>query len=227
MKLSDVQKQEAIRLRVEEHKSLSEIVKLTGISKSTLSVLLRDYPVDDSFLDEKRLSAWTKGMAIRSESQANKLDTEILEARSEFSLMLDERLTTITKVDRGMLGELYTKYILSKLGFQFLEPRLLLEALDLVVIGQSGKFYRCEIKSSGIDSLVHVSRTKYDKDNPLKYQSVGYTKEDNVDLFIVLDLNLELIAVIPAWELIGKPIKFKLNPRTRFWKYVNRFDLFS
>jgi hypothetical protein len=49
--------QEAIRLRVEERRSLREIAAITGASKSSLSVWLRPFPLTDEELRERRKTA--------------------------------------------------------------------------------------------------------------------------------------------------------------------------
>jgi len=45
MKISETIKQECIQLRVKEHKSLSQIEKQMRVSRSTLSIWLRDFPL--------------------------------------------------------------------------------------------------------------------------------------------------------------------------------------
>lgn len=49
--------QEAIRLRVEERRSLREIAGITGASKSSLSVWLKPYPLTDEERAERLKSA--------------------------------------------------------------------------------------------------------------------------------------------------------------------------
>lgn len=48
-------KEEALRLRTEEKMSLSEISKTLKISKGTASVWLRDFPLEEKDLKERRL----------------------------------------------------------------------------------------------------------------------------------------------------------------------------
>lgn len=52
---------EAIRLRVEERRSLNEIAALTGAAKSSLSIWLRPYPLT---ADEKRCRLNTSGLIV-------------------------------------------------------------------------------------------------------------------------------------------------------------------
>ncbi|MDQ2686944.1 MAG: group I intron-associated PD-(D/E)XK endonuclease [Armatimonadota bacterium] len=52
---------EAIRLRVEERRSLNEIAALTGAAKSSLSIWLRPYPLT---VDEKRCRLNTSGLVV-------------------------------------------------------------------------------------------------------------------------------------------------------------------
>ena len=49
--------QEAIRLRVEERRSLREIAEVTGASKSSLSLWLRPFPLTEEELRERRKTA--------------------------------------------------------------------------------------------------------------------------------------------------------------------------
>jgi transcriptional regulator with XRE-family HTH domain len=50
--MKEAEKKEALRLRIEEKLSLKQITEKTGLAKSTLSVLLRNYPLSDERIKE-------------------------------------------------------------------------------------------------------------------------------------------------------------------------------
>lgn len=62
------QKKQALKLRIEQELSLSEISKITKLSKSTLSLLLRDYPLSEEKLKQKNISSRMKGANTNKEN---------------------------------------------------------------------------------------------------------------------------------------------------------------
>jgi len=63
--LDDRRRDAALRLRRQDHLSLKDIAQRTGIAKSTLSVLLRPYPLPARIRQAKITGGGAKGNAIR------------------------------------------------------------------------------------------------------------------------------------------------------------------
>jgi transcriptional regulator with XRE-family HTH domain len=76
------EKEEALRLRIEEQLSLKQIQEKTGLSKSTLSIHLRDYPLSKERIKELNKPAQIKG------AEANKQKAFIREANNKFEGLL-------------------------------------------------------------------------------------------------------------------------------------------
>lgn len=122
---------------------------------------------------------------------------------------------------KGYAAEYLVKYQLLRRGLGFLEPRAQSEALDLVVIGPSGKYHRCEIKAYDQSKKgANLYSTGSQR------QAVLYSDSDRIDFFIVVNLAEELIAVLPYPEFRGV-YQAILTPRSIAWPYVGRFDLFT
>lgn len=58
-------REQAMRLRLQEELSYSEIKKRLGVPKSTLSYWLRDHPLSDEKVLELHRKGWTKGETAR------------------------------------------------------------------------------------------------------------------------------------------------------------------
>ena len=69
---SSTTKQEALRLRVEEQRSLKEIAQYLGISKATASVWLREFPLPEAEL-KKRAKRTHGGAPKKDRGQQSKL----------------------------------------------------------------------------------------------------------------------------------------------------------
>lgn len=65
MTLAESIKQEAIRLRIEERRSIDEIRERTGISVGTLSTLLREYPLSTDEVRAKKSEAASRSNPLR------------------------------------------------------------------------------------------------------------------------------------------------------------------
>lgn len=63
--MKSVEREEAVRLRLEEQLGFGEIAKKIGVSKSTLSRWLQDLPLSEERILELRRAAWGRGEAKR------------------------------------------------------------------------------------------------------------------------------------------------------------------
>src|SRR5581483_9532819 len=108
--ISDRNKQEAIRLRVDERLGLDEIAKRTGISIGTLSNLLREYPLSDQEISDKKADS-----ARRSNQQRKYVP--ILSKLGQ--LVAGRDLSTSQK---GQIAEDAVRLRLRVLGYEILLP---------------------------------------------------------------------------------------------------------
>jgi len=89
-------REKAIKLRVEDEFSYSEIKKQLGVSKSTLSYWLRDYPLSEKKIKELRRRGWEKGEASRERyrntmrEKVKRLEEEIYKKELNFFSCLSE-----------------------------------------------------------------------------------------------------------------------------------------
>ncbi|MBI4673849.1 MAG: hypothetical protein HY741_19560 [Chloroflexi bacterium] len=109
--ISDEKKREAIRLRVEERLSLDEIEKRLGISRGTLSPLLKEYPLTEEELHERR---------ARGFNNLNKDRGKYTPVLSKFvAWIAGKRLSTDRK---GQIAEAAVLLRLQVLEYQVLMP---------------------------------------------------------------------------------------------------------
>lgn len=214
MKEKIVLKTEAIRLREEENLSLSEIRKITGLSKSTLSILLRDLPLAKEVISEKHSAA----QAAKENLPPKEVDY------SCYKVPLSEDLKSFQK---GYVAEQFVKYLLMKQGLTCFDPPFQTESLDILVQGKSGKFYRCEVKATAVGATINLMKNKHNFEVGRSHiVPTKYTEEDNIDLFFAVDLQNELVCVIPStWVYENNHFKVRVSPGTKVWQFINRFDL--
>lgn len=89
-------RERAVRLRVEKHMSYSEIRKQLGVSKSTLSLWLREYPLSEKRILELRRAGWSKGEASRERYRNTMREKRELEKRACYEAQ-KQRLQRLTK----------------------------------------------------------------------------------------------------------------------------------
>lgn len=133
--IPDEKKREAIRLRVEERLSLDEIEKRMGISRGTLSPLLKEYPLTDEELHERRARGF------------NKLNKE----RGKYTPVLSKFMGWITgkRLSTDRKGQIAEAAVLLRL--RFLDYEILMPSensrMDFVVTRpDSSEFVRLQVK---------------------------------------------------------------------------------
>jgi hypothetical protein len=73
--MKELEKKEALRLRIEDKLSLKQIAEKTGLAKSTLSVLLKDYPLSEERVKELSIGSQLIGaQANRDKALARHAD---------------------------------------------------------------------------------------------------------------------------------------------------------
>lgn len=122
---------------------------------------------------------------------------------------------------KGYAAEAFIKYQLLRRGLGFLEPRAQSEALDLVVIGSSGRYYRCEVKAYMDGRGANFYSTGSDR------VAKPYTKDRLIDFFFVVDLAQELVAVVPLHVVEGRVAKAAISPNSFLYPFINGYQQFE
>ena len=149
----------------------------------------------------------------------NKLQAQ-LDAMRNSLYVLDPKMKPVRK---GQVAETFVKYQLERRGISYFEPPSQTEACDILIQGDSGAFYRCEVKSTAvIDSVVTFRKSTYKRGG---YKTIGYTKEDKVDFFIAVDLTTEVLAIIPSSVVVNEGwVEVRLHTNSKVAPYLGRFD---
>jgi hypothetical protein len=189
--IPDDVKHEAIRLRVEERLSLRDIQRLTDLALSTLSVLLRDYPLDD---DE--VYARMSESALRSNPQR-----KYIPELSKLALMVQgQELSTDRK---GRIAEAAVLLRLELLGYEIFTPREGSRVDWLVHQPDTGCYIRLQVK--------WAKREEYGR--PLfalrngEHGRVRHLTRAQCDFFVGYDLETDTAFVIPIEQCEGLTYK--------------------
>lgn len=130
-----------MRLRTQERLSLKEIGARTGIPKSTLSGWLREAPLPDEVLKQKR--------GLRKGHASPLKKTRGLE--SKFHAMVRDR-PPLTPNDKGRIAEAAVLFRLSLYGLHVMAPVFDGGCTDWLVETSSGGLVRVQVKSALYDA---------------------------------------------------------------------------
>lgn len=130
----------------------------------------------------------------------------------------------VKSLQRGIAAEFFVKYQLTRHGYSFADPTSYSEALDLLVLGPSGSYYRCEIKSCSTGERLHPQRTKYCT-KAGKSISTPYSSLDKIDFFIFVTLEYENIFIVPFEEVKG--INLTCSPNGFGWQFKDNYSVFK
>ena len=81
---------EALKLRLESNMSYSQIRERLGVSKSTLSYWLRDFPLSEARIAELKLEGWTNGEASRERFRKTMREMKDRKAEAVFNIQLEK-----------------------------------------------------------------------------------------------------------------------------------------
>lgn len=124
----------------------------------------------------------------------------------------------------GHVAQHYVNYRIARHGLQFFVPEEQQAACDLLVLGPSGRYYRCEVKGAKGKSVRLYTMRNDPKTRKLK--AYCYTESDRIDFLILVDLAKELLCVLP-FEVVRGKTALHLTPSGMAWAYRDRFDLFE
>jgi DNA-binding transcriptional ArsR family regulator len=96
-------REKAIKLRLEKELSYGEIKKRLGVSKSTLSYWLKEFPLNEEKLIELRRKGWKKGEVSRERFRATMMEKK-KEKEKEAYALYRERFTNVSKDDFFIAG---------------------------------------------------------------------------------------------------------------------------
>lgn len=211
-------KVEAIRLRVEERLSLPEIVSLTGVTKSTLSIWLRSHPLPKEDLHLRR--------------KANAVNTNLKSNPHKSSLAKPLR-PLLSKSD---LGEACRQLICAKLmlrGYQVFRPLNEDTPIDLLVMTSKGHFLKCQCKCiyRGLNQTYHTMRlVSVRKWGPSSKAVMRKYLPEEVDFFLGYCVDNDSVYIIPYADTAGRTkLTLRVN-RVKFSeleqdKWLGNFDL--
>lgn len=191
-------KDRAILLRKRHRMTFPEIIEKVQVSKATLSLWLRDYPLTEGELRVKRqgnikYARWVRGTA---ELEGGREPTVEWGSRPDLS-----------KAD---LGEACRQMICAKLlirGMKVFRPLTEDTPIDLVVLTDTGRFLKCQCKC--------IFRSKGQQSHTMNFFSVRkwgpnskavqhkYTS-DEVDFFLGYCIDNDGVYVVPYSEVDGK-----------------------
>jgi hypothetical protein len=157
----------------------------------------------------------TSYQLFRSKEEVTRLQA-LVDIKKPVLFFEDSKTTS-----KGHAAVLFFRYQLTRRGFKYLIPEEQSEGLDLVVCGLSGKFWRCEVKGY-LDRK--LSQLRHNTNTRSNFKSLPYTLDSKIDFFIVVDLNIELLAIIP-FELV-KHTSIQLTVGSFGWDFIDRYDLF-
>lgn len=198
--ISQEAKDECRRLRVEENLSLSDIAKRTGLSKGTLSVLLRDTPLPESI--------------VRVRQQENARRTAALSVKPRSPVLVD--VSGYTTHELGRISEAAVLFRLTLHRFNAMKPTFEGDVADWVIRTDDGRYHRVQVKTvrEGKQGLPLVSLRN--SHNHSRYKAgdfdfiVGYDiKTDTAYVWAYQELKhlSSTVTVTPeseeAWHKIG------------------------
>lgn len=185
-------KREAIRLRVEERLSLNEIAKQTGIAKSTLSLFLKDYPLSDDELHERR---------ARGFNNLNKNRVKYNPVQSKFMAWIKGKSLSTDK--KGQIAEAAVLLRLRFLDFQvFTTPEN--SRTDFVVSRSDlTKLVRLQVKWARRDDFGRPAV----KLTTGEGKTIRLVTKETCDFVIGYDLETDTAFVMPIQICEGKKLK--------------------
>lgn len=188
-KISDELKQQAIRLRLEERLGIDEIKQRTGLSVGTLSMLLRDYP-----LNPEEVKAKMSQSAVRSNS-FRKYDPELSRLAT---MVAGEELSSEYK---GQIAEAAVALRLALLRYEVWRPLFEGNKVDYLVTRPNiEKHVRLQVRWARREKhgrpIFQVSKNESEK--------VRYLSRDTCDFVIAYDLETDTAFVVPVEVCEGK-----------------------
>lgn len=214
-------------LRLEGHSS-QEISDLTGVPFTTTVRRVRQFdktlsPEQTAFIND-RIKEKTRLRVHESHAKRRGVAASVSPAIKAGKQPGWGRLQEVSPTRRGIVGEFYAKYYLARHGLEVAEPSFLSEALDLLVLGASGKVYRCEVKASSKGNVVRIHRTRYSKGS---LHEQGYAESDRIDFFILVTLEDEGVYIVPFSEYQTIGVHVTCSEFSHVSKYRDAIHLFE
>ena len=157
----------------------------------------------------------------------SELNAVVRDLSSQLQTPSESILADLKPWEAGQLCELFALYKLRRHGLEAFRPDTISKALDILVQSPSGdSFYRCEVKGASKGTTVKLARTNYN--SKIKdIVSSKYTQDDKIDFFICVLLEYEQVFIVPFEDTVDFGKTFCFTPISKFFKYLNRFDLFK
>ncbi len=184
-------KAEALRLRRDHRMSLDEIARETGISKGTLSTLLRDEPLTDEERQARRTRSGIQASLLR--------DRYTPEASKYWLLVAGEELT---REQKGQIAETAVLFRLALLRYEVWHANFEGNRIDWLVSRPGGN------RHVGIQ-VRWAARGQYGRPafSARKRSHHEHLAETDCDFIAAYDLETDTVYVLPIAEVAGVALK--------------------
>lgn len=157
----------------------------------------------------------------------SELNATVRDLSNQLQTPSPNNLANLKPWEAGQLCELYALYRLRRFGLEAFRPDSISKALDILVQSPSSdSFYRCEVKGASKGTNVKLARTNYNSKTK-EVVSSRYSKDDKIDFFICVLLEYEQVFIVPYEDTLDFGKKIHFTPISKFFKYLDRFDLFK
>jgi len=218
-KISEERKVEVIRLRVEERLSLKKISGIMGISKATLSTLLRAYPLTESEVSERCIkAAEVTNTSLHKKYGGMKVAEKRAQDREKSTSKYFKMLKgTLTSNRKGNISEAAVQLRMVLSGLEVYTSTFEGEKLDFVVRNKTGSLIKIQVKTARHD-------TKYGKISIPVTCSNGrrkYKKIPNKDFDFMVAYDLKTDS---AYVLSKREIEKVVRTKTLEKEFLERWD---
>lgn len=138
MKRDDNLRQKAVRLRVDQELSLKDIASELGIAKSTASLWLRNYPLNEKLVRERKVASGRKSVGRNKKPRGKK---------SKYAKMTNG---VLNRADKARIAEAAVLFRVSLHRWEAYHSVFDGEKFDLVVyVPESDSFVRLQVRWAG------------------------------------------------------------------------------
>jgi len=179
----------ALRLRINEHLSLTEISDRTGVAKSTLSEWLRDYPLAGWVREDKNQ---------KGENQRRRCHKD---RGTESALHKFLNGHKLDRAEKGRVAEAAVALRLALIGYRTFKSVAEGDAADFLVVTPDGTTCKIQVKWARLDThglpVIPLRRSKGERRSSQRY-AVG-----EFDVIVGYDLFTDIAYIFTEEEVKG------------------------
>ena len=181
---------ECIRLRQEERFSLSDISSSTGVSKGTLSVLLRPYPLSA----EEHYERQSRGAATARSMRKTTIASEQRKLQPPSDIYKLSSVLNLSTVQKARIGETMVMYRLALLGIHSVISDLGSGPYD-VIASHGGKICKIQVKTRFNETNKNIQVTLIRK----KSQTLSYRyAETDFDFMVGYNVYADEVFILSS-----------------------------